>query len=72
MEKEVFVYADLNGVPHLVGRLWTHVRKNKEGATFEYDPASLDNPDRFALEPALAVGLGPFHKGLKAQSGVIR
>jgi serine/threonine-protein kinase HipA len=63
MEKEIFVYADLDGVPHLVGRLWTRVRKNKEGATFEYDPAWLDNPNRFALEPALAVGPGPFHTG---------
>jgi serine/threonine-protein kinase HipA len=63
MEKEIFVYADLDGVPHLAGRLWTRVRKNKEGATFEYDPAWLDNPNRFALEPALAVGPGPFHTG---------
>lgn len=63
MEKEVFVYADLDGVPYLVGRLWARVRKNKEGATFEYDPAWLNNPNRFALEPALAVGPGPFHTG---------
>lgn len=63
MDKEVFVYADLGGVPHLVGRLWARLRKNKEGATFEYDPAWLDNPNRFALEPALAVGPGPFHTG---------
>ena len=61
--RKIFVYADLDGVPHLVGRLWTRVRKNKEGATFEYDPAWLDNPNRFALEPALAVGPGPFHTG---------
>lgn len=63
MEKDVFVYADLDGVPHLVGRLWARVRKNKEGASFEYDAAWLNNPNRFALEPALAVGPGPFHTG---------
>lgn len=63
MEKEVFVYADLDGVPHLVGSLWARVRKDKEGATFEYDSAWLNNPNRFALEPALAVGPGPFHTG---------
>jgi serine/threonine-protein kinase HipA len=63
MEKEVFVYADLDAIPHLVGRLWARVRKNKEGATFEYDPAWLNNPNRFALEPALIVGPGPFHTG---------
>jgi serine/threonine-protein kinase HipA len=63
MEKEIFVYADLDGVAHLVGRLWTRVRKDQEGATFEYDPVWLDNPNRFSLEPALKVGPGPFHTG---------
>src|SRR5579872_2882923 len=63
MEQDVFVYADLGGVPHLMGRLWARVRKNKEGASFEYDPAWLNHPNRFALEPALAVGPGPFHTG---------
>jgi len=28
MDKEALVYVDLDGVPHLVGRLWTRVRKN--------------------------------------------
>ena len=63
MEKDVFVYADLDGVPHLVGSLWARVRKNKEGATFEYDATWLQNPNRFSLEPALKVGQGPFHTG---------
>ena len=61
MEKDVFVYVDLGGVAHLVGRLWTRVRKNKEGATFEYDDAWLKHPSRFSLEPALKLGPGPFH-----------
>src|SRR6202167_1974275 len=61
MEKQVFVYVDLAGAPHLVGRLWARVRKNKEGATFEYDKTWLENPARFSLEPALKVGPGPFH-----------
>lgn len=64
MEKDVFVYADLDGTPHLVGRLWARVRKNKEGATFEYDDTWLQNPNRFSLEPALKVGPGPFHTGV--------
>jgi serine/threonine-protein kinase HipA len=55
------VYVDLEGVPHLMGRLWTRVRKDKESATFEYDPAWLEHPSRFSLEPALALGPGPFH-----------
>jgi serine/threonine-protein kinase HipA len=63
MEKDVFVYVDLAGVPHLVGRLWARVRKNKEGATFEYNKAWLEHPNRFSLEPALKLGPGPFHTG---------
>jgi serine/threonine-protein kinase HipA len=63
MEKDVFVYVDLAGVPHLVGRLWTRVRKSKEGASFEYNQAWREHPDRFSLEPALKLGPGPFHTG---------
>ncbi|MSO82768.1 MAG: type II toxin-antitoxin system HipA family toxin [Acidobacteria bacterium] len=61
MDKEALVYVDLGGVPHLVGRLWTRARKNKEGATFEYDQAWLQHAARFSLEPALKLGPGPFH-----------
>lgn len=61
MDREVFVYVDLDGTPHLVGRFWTRVRKGKESATFEYAPAWLAHPLRFSLEPALALGPGPFH-----------
>lgn len=61
MEKEALVYVDLDGVPHLVGRLWARVRKNRESATFEYDEAWLQQAARFSLEPALKLGPGPFH-----------
>ena len=61
MEKEVLVYADLQGTPHLVGRLWARMRKDRESATFEYDKTWLMNPDHFSLEPALTLGPGPFH-----------
>jgi serine/threonine-protein kinase HipA len=61
MDRETLVYVDLDGVPHLMGRLWARVRKNKESATFEYDPAWLQHPARFSLEPALQLGPGPFH-----------
>jgi serine/threonine-protein kinase HipA len=61
MEKEALVYVDLEGTPHLVGRLWTRMRKDRESATFEYDKGWLANPQRFSLEPALALGPGPFH-----------
>src|SRR5579863_10779679 len=61
MEKEVFVYADLQGTPHLVGRLWARIRNDRESATFEYDKRWLTHPERFSLEPALRLGPGPFH-----------
>jgi serine/threonine-protein kinase HipA len=58
---EVLVYVDLDGTPHLTGRLWAHTRKSKDTATFEYDRDWLANPARFSLEPALQLGPGPFH-----------
>src|SRR5579872_6770550 len=61
MDREVFVYVDLQGKPHLVGRLWSRVRKDRENATFEYDKAWLEHRERFSLEPALKLGPGPFH-----------
>jgi serine/threonine-protein kinase HipA len=33
--------VDLDGVPHLMGRLWARTGKNKESATFEYDKTWL-------------------------------
>ena len=61
MNREVLVYLNLDGAPHLAGRLWTRLRKNKETATFEYDADWLRHPARFSLEPALQLGPGPFH-----------
>ncbi|MEQ1908699.1 MAG: HipA domain-containing protein [Vicinamibacterales bacterium] len=61
MDREALVYADLEGVPHLVGRLWARVRKNKETATFQYDAGWLQHAMRFSLEPALGLDPGQFH-----------
>lgn len=61
MDRKVLVYVDLNGAPHLVGRLWSRTRKSRETASFEYAPEWLENPARFSLEPALQPGPGPFH-----------
>jgi serine/threonine-protein kinase HipA len=61
MDRDVLVYADLSGVPIKVGRLWSRVRKGRENATFEYDDQWLQHPERFALEPSLALGAGPQH-----------
>lgn len=60
-DRSLLVHVDLDGKAHLVGRLWARSRKGKESATFEYDAAWLDNPQRFALEPALTLGKGPHH-----------
>lgn len=61
MAKETFVYVELAGAARQVGRLWTRVRQGRESATFQYDDAWLDNPERFALEPALTLGPGAHH-----------
>lgn len=63
MEREIFVYIDLGGVPFRVGRLWTRVREKKESASFEYDKEWLSNPRKFSLEPALMLSSGSFHTG---------
>lgn len=60
-EPSAWVYVDLRGVVHLVGRLWTTSTKGRDVATFEYDDSWLDHRERFALEPAFALGPGPFH-----------
>ena len=61
MEKEVLVYVDLQGTPHLVGRLWGRMRKSSNSATFEYDKSWRTQPEHFSLEPALTLGPGAFH-----------
>jgi serine/threonine-protein kinase HipA len=71
MDNEVLVYVDLDGKPHLVGRLWARSRKDRESATFEYDNDWLSNPLRFSLEPALTLDPAPFHIGDRALFGSI-
>ncbi|MBV9531175.1 MAG: type II toxin-antitoxin system HipA family toxin [Bradyrhizobium sp.] len=60
-DRALHIYVDLEGAPHLVGRLWARSQKGKESATFEYDPTWLTSVFRFALEPALTLGTGPHH-----------
>ena len=61
MSKPILVHVDIQRVTQLVGRLWTHTRRRRQSATFEYDRSWLVNPHRFPLEPALKLGPGPFH-----------
>ncbi|MBI3864469.1 MAG: type II toxin-antitoxin system HipA family toxin [Planctomycetia bacterium] len=60
-DRTVFVSVDVKAGPSLAGRLWSRLRKGRETATFEYDRAWLEHPQRFALEPALSLGAGPIH-----------
>ena len=72
MNREIFIYADLNGESHLVGTLWTRQGKSRESASFEYDSSWLSNPKRFALEPALQLSAGTMHTdGNRALFGAI-
>ena len=59
--KECDWSSDVCSSDLLAGRLWARVRKGRESASFEYDPGWLEYADRFSLEPALALGPGPFH-----------
>ena len=61
--KEVIVWIYLGSENIRVGKLWFHVKGNKESASFEYDKKWLDHPERFALEPALKLTEGGFHTG---------
>jgi serine/threonine-protein kinase HipA len=72
MDTEALVYVELGGEAVLVGRLWARTRKGRDSASFEYDEVWLQHPERFALEPALQLGPGPFHTSAdKAMFGAI-
>jgi serine/threonine-protein kinase HipA len=60
-DKRLLVHVDVDGAPHLVGRMWARSARGRESATFEYDAAWLSEPRRFALEPALVLSHGPQH-----------
>jgi len=57
---DVEVHIDLQGVGKRVGVLRRTPRRGGETVVFEYHPDWLADPQRFSLEPALAVGPGPF------------
>ena len=61
MDREIFVYIDIEKSPVVVGRLCTRVRGGKDSATIEYYTTWIKNPYYFSLEPALTIGPGPHH-----------
>jgi serine/threonine-protein kinase HipA len=54
------VHIDLNGRTHPVGLVRSNRVRGAEAILFEYDSAWLQDPDRFSLEPALALTRGTF------------
>lgn len=60
-DKEVVVSISLENETIRVGKLWFHVRGNRESVSFEYEKRWLMHPARFALEPALKLTEGSFH-----------
>ena len=63
---EVIVSISLAGETLRVGTLWFGIHGRREYASFDYDQSWLKTPGKFALEPALVLGKGPFHaKNLK-------
>ena len=66
----VFVSIMLDGKTMPVGRLWCYRRKGRESASFEYNSEWLNNPDRFAIEPALSLTEG-LHYTDKALFGAL-
>lgn len=61
VDRKIQVYVELDAKLHHVGQLWTRSSRGKEGASFQYEPNWLLNPERFALEPALDLTDGTFH-----------
>ncbi len=64
MDKLIWVYVDLLGIPIKVGRLWSRYRNGRQSMTFEYDHDWLNHPKRFSLDPALKLVKGSFHAPL--------
>lgn len=61
--KEVIVWVSLGEENIRVGKLWFHLKGRKQSSSFEYDRKWLNHPERFALDPALKLTEGSFHKG---------
>ncbi len=57
---DVEVHIDIEGQVHRVGTLYAPSRPGRSPVTFEYGEGWLDNPNKFSLEPALALGSGLF------------
>ncbi len=59
--KEIITSIALGDENPRVGRLWCHIKGQRESASFEYDTEWRNHPERFGLEPALQLTEGVFH-----------
>jgi serine/threonine-protein kinase HipA len=57
---DIEVHIDLDGRLRQLGLLTRNVTRRSETVVFEYSPEWLADPDRFSIEPALALTPGPF------------
>lgn len=57
-EQPVDVVVSLDGADVLAGRLFSHRRRGRESASFNYDSGYLARPDAYALDPALPLVQG--------------
>lgn len=57
---DVEVHIDLKGRTRRIGLVRSQRIRGTETILFEYDGAWLNDPGRFSLEPALALGRGAF------------
>jgi len=69
--KEVIAWISLGKENIPIGRLWFHLRKGKESASFEYTQNWLEHSEKFALEPALKLTEGAFHTAEMSIFGAI-
>ena len=61
MEREIYVFVDIERDQIPVGTLWTRSWPGRESASFEYDRTWLGHPQAFPLGPSLPLGRGQFH-----------
>ncbi len=57
----IYVYVQLGGSDHLVGRLWTHGDGRRGSASFRYAESWLTHEQRFEIEPYLPPMEGTQH-----------
>ncbi len=57
---DVEVHIDIAGETRPVGLLRRQAARRRSTVTFEYASAWLDDPNRFSIEPALALTRGVF------------